>query len=97
MTHGTPPGAYGREPPYWEAAELLRFTPQTPDTDLSNYVHHYEQPGYPGQLLSTQMREGSLWTPKRWSCRFCRWGAPTASISVRRSMFSAFPPSAAAR
>jgi alkylhydroperoxidase/carboxymuconolactone decarboxylase family protein YurZ len=55
-TDGTQ-GAYGREPPYWEAAELLRFTPRTPDTDLGNYVHHYEQPGYPGQLLSTQMRE----------------------------------------
>jgi alkylhydroperoxidase/carboxymuconolactone decarboxylase family protein YurZ len=35
----------------------LRFTPNTPDVDLSNYVHHYEQPGYAGQLLSTQMRE----------------------------------------
>ena len=57
MGHGVAPGAYGREPPYWEAAELLRFTPHTPDTDLSNYVHHYEQPGSPGQLLSTQMRE----------------------------------------
>jgi alkylhydroperoxidase/carboxymuconolactone decarboxylase family protein YurZ len=48
---------YGREPLYWEAAELLRYTPQTPDTDLSNYIHHYEHADFPGQLLSTQMRE----------------------------------------
>jgi alkylhydroperoxidase/carboxymuconolactone decarboxylase family protein YurZ len=49
--------AYGREAAFWEAAELLRFTPQTPDVELGDYVHHYEQPGYAGQELSTQMRE----------------------------------------
>jgi alkylhydroperoxidase/carboxymuconolactone decarboxylase family protein YurZ len=49
--------AYGREAAFWEAAELLQYTPQTPDIDLSNYVHHYEQAGYEGQQLSTQMRE----------------------------------------
>jgi alkylhydroperoxidase/carboxymuconolactone decarboxylase family protein YurZ len=49
--------AYGREAPFWEAAELLRYTPRTPDVDLGDYVHHYEQNGYEGQALSTQMRE----------------------------------------
>ena len=49
--------AYGREAPFWEAAELLRFTPRSPDVDLGDYVHHYEQNGYEGQSLSTQMRE----------------------------------------
>jgi alkylhydroperoxidase/carboxymuconolactone decarboxylase family protein YurZ len=49
--------AYGREEPFWEAALLRRFTPVAPDVGLGDYVHHYEQPGYPGQLLSTQFRE----------------------------------------
>ena len=49
--------AYGREAPFWEAAELVQYTPQTPDLDLSNYVHHYEHADYRGQELSTQMRE----------------------------------------
>ena len=51
------PSAYGREEPFWEAALLRRFTPLTPDVGLGDYVHHYEQPGYPGQRLSTQFRE----------------------------------------
>jgi len=50
-------GAYGREAPFWEADELVRFTPERPDAELGNYVHHYEQAGYEGQLLSGQMRE----------------------------------------
>ncbi len=49
--------AYGRETPFWEAAEMRRYTPEPPDVDLSNYVHHYEQAGYEGQQLSSQMRE----------------------------------------
>jgi alkylhydroperoxidase/carboxymuconolactone decarboxylase family protein YurZ len=50
-------GAYGREAPFWEAAELLKYTPQAPDVDFGNYVHHYEEPGQASQSLSTQMRE----------------------------------------
>jgi hypothetical protein len=49
--------AYGREAPFWEAALLQRYTPVTPDINLGDYVHHYAEPGYQGQLLSTQFRE----------------------------------------
>ena len=49
--------AYGREAPFWEGVLLQQYTPRTPDTGLGDYVHHYAQAGYPGQLLSTQFRE----------------------------------------
>jgi alkylhydroperoxidase/carboxymuconolactone decarboxylase family protein YurZ len=57
MTTTDQSSAYGREAPFWEAALLRQFTPVAPDTGLGDYVHHYEQPGYPGQRLSTQFRE----------------------------------------
>jgi alkylhydroperoxidase/carboxymuconolactone decarboxylase family protein YurZ len=49
--------AYGREPPFWEAALLRHFTPVAPDVGLGDYVHHYEQAGDASQRLSTQFRE----------------------------------------
>ncbi len=57
MTTTDNPSAYGREAPFWEAALLRRFTPLAPDVALGDYVHHYEQAGYPGQRLSSQFRE----------------------------------------
>ena len=55
MSEGT--RAYAREAPFWEAALLQQYTPRTPDVDLGDYVHHYEQVASQDQLLSTQFRE----------------------------------------